>query len=70
MEALKSTASTAAAATKRTLGPAPPTDAYLTWDAPGVEKPHLEGEEETTKKIAGTMNAMQRHNFDQVKLPL
>lgn len=49
---------------KRALSNAPPNDAYLRWDAPGVEqiKPN---EEETALKIGETMNKMQQHNFDQ-----
>ena len=58
MDTLKSTA-------KRTLGAAPPTDAYLAWDSPGVEHPPGKDEEGTTRKIADTMIAMQKHNFDQ-----
>jgi hypothetical protein len=49
---------------KRILSTAPPNDAYLRWDAPGVETPKP-NEEETAKKIGETMNKMQQHNFDQ-----
>ena len=68
METIKETAANAANTVKRTLGPAPSPDAYLKWDSPGVEtvKPD---EEAKAQKIADTMNAMQRHNFDQVDLP-
>lgn len=49
---------------KSALSTAPPSDAYLEWNAPGVEdvKP---GEEEAARKIGATMNKMQQHNFDQ-----
>lgn len=49
---------------KRALSTAPPNDAYLRWDAPGVEDPKP-NEEETAQKIGQTMNKMQQHNFDQ-----
>lgn len=49
---------------RRALSSAPPSDAYLRWDEPGVEfvKPN---EEETGRKIGETMNRMQHDNFDQ-----
>ena len=49
---------------KRALSSAPPNNAYLQWDSPGVEniKPD---EQEKTMKIGDTMNKMQQHNFDQ-----
>lgn len=49
---------------KRALSTAPPNDAYLRWDAPGVEEPKP-NEDETAQKIGQTMNKMQQHNFDQ-----
>jgi hypothetical protein len=49
---------------KRALSTAPPNDAYLRWDAPGVETPKAD-EEEKAKQIGQTMNKMQQHNFDQ-----
>jgi hypothetical protein len=49
---------------KRVLSTAPPNDAYLRWDAPGVETPNS-NEDETARKIGETMNKMQQHNFDQ-----
>jgi hypothetical protein len=49
---------------KRALSTAPPNDAYLQWDAPGVETPKP-NEEATARKIGETMNKMQQHNFDQ-----
>ncbi|KAJ4300790.1 hypothetical protein N0V90_002878 [Kalmusia sp. IMI 367209] len=49
---------------RRALSSAPPNDAYLRWDADGVETPRP-GEEETARKIGETMNKMQQHNFDQ-----
>ena len=49
---------------KRALSTAPPNDAYLPWNSPGVEIPK-DNEEETARKIGETMNKMQQHNFDQ-----
>ncbi|KAF2846117.1 heme-dependent catalase [Plenodomus tracheiphilus IPT5] len=49
---------------KRAISSAPPNDAYLCWDAPGVETIE-ENETETARKIGATMNKMQQHNFDQ-----
>ncbi|KAF2492049.1 heme-dependent catalase [Lophium mytilinum] len=51
-------------AAKRAVSSAPPNDAYMRWDAPGVEevKPT---EEQTTREIAEIMKNMQKHNFDQ-----
>jgi hypothetical protein len=49
---------------KRALSTAPPNDAYLRWDAPGVETPKP-NEDETVRKVGETMNKMQQHNFDQ-----
>lgn len=49
---------------KRALSTAPPNDAYLRWDASGVETPKPD-EEEKARKIGETMNKMQQHNFDQ-----
>jgi hypothetical protein len=49
---------------KRALSTAPPNDAYLRWDAPGVETAKAD-EEEKAKQIGETMNKMQQHNFDQ-----
>jgi hypothetical protein len=49
---------------KRALSTAPPNDAYLQWDAPGVETPKPD-EETTAREIGETMNKMQQHNFDQ-----
>ncbi|KAF2110858.1 catalase-like domain-containing protein [Lophiotrema nucula] len=49
---------------KSALSSAPPNDAYLRWDAPGVE--HIRPDEAgKAKKIGETMNKMQQHNFDQ-----
>lgn len=50
---------------KRALSSAPPNDAYLPWDAEGVETVQPD-EEEKAGKIADTMNKMQEHNFDKV----
>jgi hypothetical protein len=43
---------------------APPTDAYLPWDAKDVEtiKPN---EEDTSRQIGQVMTKMQNHNFDR-----
>jgi hypothetical protein len=49
---------------KRAISSAPPNDAYLRWDAPGVETPKSD-EEEKAKMIGEAMNKMQQHNFDQ-----
>lgn len=49
---------------KRAISSAPPNDAYLPWDASGVET-IKDDEAETAKKIGMTMNKMQQHNFDQ-----
>jgi hypothetical protein len=49
---------------KRAISSAPPNDAYLHWDAPGVESPKSD-EEDKARKIGETMNKMQQHNFDQ-----
>lgn len=51
-------------AAKRVLSTAPPNDAYLAWDAPGVECIKSD-EQEKAKQIGETMNKMQQHNFDQ-----
>lgn len=50
---------------RRNFGSVPPTDAYLAWDAPGVEQPQ-ENEQAKAEKIAQAMNKMQQHNFDHV----
>ena len=65
METVKSAAKNVGETAKRNLGPAPAPDAYLRWDAPGVEQIQ-DDEDSKAQKIAETMNAMQRHNFDQV----
>lgn len=65
MDTVKSSVSAAATTAKRTLTSAPPADAYLPWNAPGVET-IKDDEEGKAVKIADTMNKMQRHNFDQV----
>lgn len=65
-EATKETAASTASTVKDALtsDPPPQTDAYIPWDAPGVEdvKP---GEEEKARQIAETMNRMQKHNFNR-----
>ncbi|CAD0095171.1 unnamed protein product [Aureobasidium vineae] len=62
-EALKETVSSAWTNVKRGLSSAPPNDAYLAWDAEGVEiiKPD---EQEKTQRIKEVMERMQEHNFD------
>jgi len=52
-------------AAKRAVLSAPPNDAYLRWDASGVEtiKPD---EEEKAQRIPETVNRVQKHNFDKV----
>jgi hypothetical protein len=56
-------ASDAYTATKKALSTAPPADACLRWDAPGVEvmKPD---EEHKYHEVAACMNKMQKRNFD------
>lgn len=49
---------------KRAVSTAPPNDAYLHWDAPGVESRQSD-EEEKARQIGETMNKLQQHNFDQ-----
>lgn len=49
---------------KRALSTAPPTDAYLRYDAPAVETV-LPNEEDTARQIGSTMTRMQQHNLDK-----
>jgi hypothetical protein len=49
---------------KRALSTAPSNDAYLRWNAPGVETPKND-EGEIARKIGTAMNKLQQHNFDQ-----
>jgi hypothetical protein len=49
---------------RKAISTAPPSDAYLKWDAPGVEILRPD-EDETAYKIGETMNRMQQHNFDK-----
>jgi hypothetical protein len=56
------TLTTAYNSSKHALSTAPPNDAYLQWNAPGVETPK-DNEEEIARKIGATMNKMQQHNF-------
>lgn len=62
-DALKETVNQAWTNVKRGLSSAPPNDAYLPWDAPGVEmiKPD---EEEKIERIKQVMERMQKNNFD------
>ena len=53
---------------KRAVSSAPPNDAYLQWNAPGVENVKPD-EDAKSQEIADTMNKMQKHNFDKVVLP-
>jgi hypothetical protein len=46
------------------LSSAPPNDAYLEWNSPGVETVRPD-EHEKALQIGETMNKMQQHNFDQ-----
>lgn len=62
-EALKETMSSAWTGVKRGLSSAPPNDAYLAWNAPGVETIKSE-EEEKTQQIKDVMERMQKRNFD------
>ena len=68
MDTVKDTLSQGYATAKRALSSAPPNDAYLRWDAPGVEEIKPE-EEAKALKIAETLNEMQKHNFDKVMQP-
>lgn len=64
MDAVKDSLSQNYNTAKRALSTAPPNDAYLRWDAPGVEKTKPD-EEAKAQQIAETMNKMQKHNFDK-----
>lgn len=65
-ETVKTAAVTAYTTIKDALAsdPPPPSDAYLAWNAAGVEdiKPD---EQEKATQIGETMNRMQKHNFDR-----
>ena len=67
MDAVKDSLAQGYNTAKRAMSTASPNDAYLQWDAPGVEdvKPD---EEAKAQQIADTMNKMQKHNFDKVSL--
>jgi hypothetical protein len=62
-ESLKEAVSSVWTDVKRGLSSAPPNDAYLAWDASGVEsiKPD---EQEKTQRIKEVMERMQKRNFD------
>ena len=64
MESLKESVAANYNTVKRAFSTAPPNDAYLRWDAPGVENAKPD-EEAKALQIAETMNKMQTHNFDQ-----
>jgi len=61
---IKDAANYIADTAKRALTSAPPTDAYLLWDSPGVEH-KVPDEEKKVAEIASTMERMQKHNFDK-----
>ena len=65
MDAVKDSLTQGYNTAKRALSTAPPNDAYLHWDAPGVEEIKPD-EEAKAQQIADTMNKMQKHNFDKV----
>ncbi|KAL9602001.1 MAG: hypothetical protein Q9219_002109 [cf. Caloplaca sp. 3 TL-2023] len=52
------------ASAKGAISSAPPNDAYLRWDATGVEK-SVPNEEAKMEEVAEIMNKMQKHNFDK-----
>ena len=64
MDAVKDTLSHGYNTAKRALSTAPPNDAYLRWNAPGVEQIKPD-EEIKAQQIGDTMNKMQQHNFDK-----
>ena len=66
MDAIKDTLTQSYTTAKRALSSAPPNDAYLQWNAPGVEEIKSD-EEAKAQEIADTMNKMQKHNFDKVR---
>lgn len=68
MDAVKDSLTQGYNTAKRALSTAPPNDAYLHWDAPGVEDIRPD-EEAKAQQIADTMNKMQKHNFDKASLP-
>ena len=68
MDAVKESLNQGYTTAKRALSTAPPNDAYLLWDAPGVEDTRPD-EEAKAQQIADTMNKMQKHNFDKASLP-
>jgi hypothetical protein len=62
--AASSALASATTSATRALSSAPPNDAYLHWDADGVEHV-LPNEDTTAHEIAEVMNRMQRRNFDK-----
>lgn len=68
MNTITGTVSQGYTAARRALSSAPPNDAYLKWDTPGVEEIKSD-EDAKSVKIAETMNKMQKHNFDKVYYP-
>lgn len=62
-EAVKETLSSTWTGVKRGLSSAPPNDAYLPWDAPGVETIQPD-EQEKIERIKEVMERMQKRNFD------
>lgn len=65
MDTIKDTLSQGYNGAQRALSSAPQNNAYLQWDAPGVEdvKPD---EEAKVIQIADTINMLQKHKFDKV----
>lgn len=63
-EAIKDTLSSGWTGVKQALSTAPPSDAYLAWDSPGVETIKSD-EESKIAQIQNVMEKMQKHNFDQ-----
>lgn len=63
-ETIKDTLSSTWTSVKQAVSTAPPSDAYLPWDSPGVEtiKPD---EEAKIAQIQNVMERMQKHNFDK-----
>jgi hypothetical protein len=49
---------------KRALSNASPNDAYFRWDAPSVEVPKSD-EEENARRIGERLNNMQQHNLNR-----
>ena len=61
---IQDAASGLATSTQRVVIPAPPIDAYLPWDSPGVEQKEP-NEKKKVAEIQETIKRMQKHNFDK-----